>query len=549
MKNTEHADTAIVPSCNLRELPLGVNEFVELRNDHSIYVDKTELIYELAVYNGYFLLARPRCFGKSLLVSTFESLFKYGLRDFKGLAIEKLWHDKTYPVIRINFALCKDFESHEQFRTQMIEVVSQAFKNAGFELPPLRNELLGVGSSVHELFYKLDEDIRPVLLIDEYDAPINACLNDPELYKKVCMELNSLYVVIKDISSRLRFFFYTGICSYNNMSIFSDTNYVTEISRRSEFATLLGFTDEEIRAYFTPYVENAARVLNISVDECFEKLKESYDGYCFDEREPTHVYNPWSVLSFFKSPEKGFGNYWYSSVSKSSLLLNCTVGNALRDVNKYGRDQFITEDDLNSIREVNDYALLYQTGYLTIKEAFSSYNFILNYPNTEIAISLAKLYAKELFKGNEPIDKIHMDAYKLFSTEQIEMLPEKLNEVISCINQNNFPIKDEASLETFFVVYACAHGIDAKPQLYNPRERTSLEFAAGNRYFVLVLKIFDDSEYKREQPKKIQNLLDATVAQIKEKHYGESNSQGKELIRIALVFSLKHKSFVGFKLA
>ena len=122
----------LMNSDEFKYLPRGVADFSQLRNAKKIYVDKTALIYELAnITNGYFFLSRPRRFGKTLLVSTFESLFKNGLQDFKGLAIEKLWQDKTYPVIRINFALCKEFDSFEIFKARMTDAVSKAFKYAG----------------------------------------------------------------------------------------------------------------------------------------------------------------------------------------------------------------------------------------------------------------------------------------------------------------------------------------------------------------------------------------------------------------------------------
>ncbi len=538
-------DLSIMNAKDFCALPLGMDAFSELRDSKMIYVDKTSAIYNLAVRRGHFFLSRPRRFGKTLLISTFESLFKYGLRDFKGLAIEKLWHDKTYPVIRISFADFKNFSSYADFKSKMNNVIALAFDDAGLKLESQVYSSDNISLRIQSLFRKLADDIQPVLLIDEYDAPLNVCLNDYQLFNDIRRELNEFHTTIKSISGKLRFFFFTGICKYKNLSIFSDTNYVTDISMSPDYGTLLGYTDDEVKKYFTPFVENAARVLNISVDECFAKIKENYDGYCFDRKASTHVHTPWSVLSFLNAPQDGFMNYWYTSGGKSAILLNYISGHALRDINEYGKNQFITLDELDSSREINDlndYALLFQTGYLTIKDASSTGDFVLNYPNAEVAASMAQLYAEELFKGNNPYAKIGMNAHKLFATQPVDVIPEKLNEVISCIDHNRFPIRDEASLEAFLLVYAWGGGVNAKSQVNNPHGRSDIEFVAANRYFVFELKVVAD---KNGAPGK----LNEAIKQIESRHYGEGHNQGRELIRIALVFSLEDKAIVDFKLA
>ena len=428
----------LMTDAELAALPCGIDSFTDLRCNRMVYVDKTALIYKLAVRRGRLFISRPRRFGKTLLVSTFESLFKNGLQDFKGLAIEKLWHDRNYPVIRINFALCKEFDSFEVFKARMTDAVSKAFKYAGFIFPKTDNDLLGVGSSVKELFNKLAQDINPVLLIDEYDAPLNACLNRPELFHKVRSELNDFYATIKDISGRLRFFFFTGICKYKNLSIFSDNNYVTDISMSPDYGTLLGYTDEEVREYFKPFVENAARVLNISVDECYARLKENYDGFCFDRKASTHVHTPWSVLSFLNSPQDGFMNYWYTSAGKSSLLLNYIAEHALQDPGKYGADINISINELDSSNELNslnDYVLLNQTGYLTIKKvSLLGNSAVLNYPNEEVAQSMALLYKERIFSIKSSVPDSDIAADVLFYEYPPEQIPSLLNCVLTSID-------------------------------------------------------------------------------------------------------------------
>ena len=172
---------------DLALLPCAESDFHRIRERNNIYVDKTALIYKLAITTQKFFFSRPRRFGKTLLLSTFESLFKYGLRDFKGLAIEKLWTDKkTYPVIRLDFSDCTDFDDEDEFKEFFDEMLLKAVSNSGLVLPKTDPDL-GLKTVLSRFDYLLEhaQPPLPVLLIDEYDAPLNDCLKNPELHFKV----------------------------------------------------------------------------------------------------------------------------------------------------------------------------------------------------------------------------------------------------------------------------------------------------------------------------------------------------------------------------
>ncbi|MCI6796519.1 MAG: AAA family ATPase, partial [Succinatimonas sp.] len=216
----------------IKQLPLGIQNFHELREDDFFYVDKTSFIYELVKpKKGFYFLSRPRRFGKTLLLSTFESLFKYGLKDFNDLAIEKLWtDDKTYPVIRLDFSqLCSDLSDLKSFQTGFEILLSDALSANNLELPPKKME----GDKLSFRFSRLLEQnsaISPVLLIDEYDAPVNYCLDNQALCKQISNELSSFYAMLKRQSSRFRFMFVTGICKYGTIDIFSSGSFIQDLS-------------------------------------------------------------------------------------------------------------------------------------------------------------------------------------------------------------------------------------------------------------------------------------------------------------------------------
>lgn len=301
----------------LKALPLGRSTFSTLRLRNAIYVDKTPLIYQLAQADAKIFLARPRRFGKSLLISTFESLFRDGLKHFHGLAIEKLWDDKTYPVIRLDFSEIKEFSVVRDFRRKFHEKLRAVFGTVGFQLDASD---LGVMTQLSRFLETLDP-ASLVILIDEYDAPLTQCLDKPDLFEEVRSILSELFLTLKANEGCLRFFFMTGITKFSHTSIFSAFNNLQDISLDPLYGTLLGYTDEEIRTYFAPYVSRAAEALKKTQEEILSALKCHYDGFSFDEQARYRVFCPWSVLSFLNRPDRGFQNYWFESGGQSTVLL------------------------------------------------------------------------------------------------------------------------------------------------------------------------------------------------------------------------------------
>ncbi len=544
-----NSSSTLMSYAELARLPCGIDDFADLRARNMIYADKTAIIYNMAVQYGRIFITRPRRFGKTLLVSTFESLFKNGLKYFKGLAIEKLWQDpNTYPVIRLDFSSCKA-STLDDFKERFAGMVATALKKAGLPLPPKTEDIYLLQDRIQALFDSFN-GINPVLLIDEYDAPLNVCLNDPELFDQIRNELVPFYSTIKKIGSKLRFLFITGICKYKNLSIFSDVNFVRDVSFDTDMGTLLGYTDEEILNNFGPFIDNASHVLGISYDECKAKLKQHYDGFCFDRKAITHVYTPWSVLSFLNSPQEGFLNYWYESAGQAAILLNYIAGHTLQKPSDYGRDQLLRLDKLDTSRDLNnlaDVALLYQTGYLAIKHIKSDEKLAtLNYPNAEVAESMALLYSDVVYKNNHPSAVIGMSARSLFASVEVHKIPEKLNQVFLCNDYLLFPIVDEASLRSHLLMYVNGSGIEASVENHNALGRSDLEFIAGKRAFVFELKTVKEDLDDEKLEQKAQQLLSEAIAQIKEKRYGEQHITDKKLIRMALVFSVTKRQIIAF---
>lgn len=519
-------------------LPLGSSNFSSLRQANEIYVDKTDLIYKLAKNRGKIFLARPRRFGKSLLVSTFESLFKKGLQDFKNLKIEKLWTDKTYTVVRFDFSEVKEFSNADDFERQFNSLLISRFEAAGFNyskndydvLIQLSNWLSSLASS------------SLVILIDEYDAPLTNCLDKPELFKEIRSIMSRLFLTLKANEGCLRFFFMTGITKFSNTSIFSAFNNLQDISLNPVFGTLLGYTENEIHNYFNEYLSHSAKVLNVEESQLLDQLRENYNGFSFDLRAQTHVYCPWSVLNFFNYPELGFQNYWYSSGGQPSVLMNYLVSHVLAKPDSYAEAKPIRLSELEAPRQYDDMnleVLLNQAGYLTIREVTPDRYALLGYPNQEVAISMAELYADELLDGKRLQQIGQPSISEVLSNGSVEDVVRQFNSAVNSIDYQKYPIVDEASCRAYLQVLLIGAAMLPKVEIHTAHGRSDLEVNAGKRHWV-----FEFKYTKNDQ--EAEKLLEKAVQQMENRRYGQTDNFS-ELRRVALIFSEKNRSFITWQ--
>ena len=301
----------------LQKLPVGIPEFEKLRQLNCVYVDKTELVYKIASDEGApYFLSRPRRFGKSILTTTFKSLFEHGLEYFKGLAIEKLWTDKTYKVLYLNFADMNS-KNTEQFIKDFNSDLLAAAERFDIDISDTQKD--APNSIIRQILKLTKEPI--VILIDEYDSQLATNINNKELFEKFREILHDFFNAIKNNTKNLRFFFITGVSRFSNASLFSAFNNLQDISMNIEYAGITGFSVEEFEYYFKEHLEHASKVLNKPLVELKQDLKEFYDGYCFDEMASVKLYNPWSVLNFLKNPRVSKYFYLKRDTARISISL------------------------------------------------------------------------------------------------------------------------------------------------------------------------------------------------------------------------------------
>ena len=366
----------------MKELPIGISTFPELIQKGYVYVDKTGIIYTIISKKKYYFLNRPRRFGKSLLISTFNAIFTGNKDLFVDLAISTMPYDwQTYPIISISFA---------GISSTTPEALENGIKRYVQKIAKQYLCILKEGTSgemLQELVETLAKQNSVVLLVDEYDYPILQHIHDNRTAVKMRDILKNFYGVIKDLDQHLRFVFFTGVSKFANTSLFSGLNNLQDIGLKPEYNNLLGYTATEITHYFEQHIIKTANKMGCSVEQLLIDITTWYDGYQFTiEDNATKIYNPFSVLLFLDN--KRFSNYWFQTGTPTFLI------NLLKTKNYPIQDfEYIeaTENDLNifDIDTIPLKTLLFQTGYITISHYNpKTRNYILTYPNRETTDSL-----------------------------------------------------------------------------------------------------------------------------------------------------------------
>ncbi len=373
--------------------PIGIQTFSKIVLGDYLYVDKTELVYELTHRYDYVFLSRPRRFGKSLLMSTLEAYFKGEKELFENLAIENLEKEwKTYPVFRFDLSPA-NFDNP----SRLIAYIEACLKNIENEYSldaegdDISTRLMNL---IQRAYQKYQEKV--VVLIDEYDKPMLDCIHDPEIHSWLKAELRSFYSVIKSSDRYIKFAMLTGITRFGKISVFSGLNNLKDISMLPRYNDICGISETEFQAYFKVSVADFADAHGIQDEEAFSRFKTMYDGYHFASRGEG-IYNPFSVMNAFDDNE--LNNYWYASGSPSYLI-------KLIEINDYPLDRLEgerrTQDQLSDITDLSDdfTPLLYQSGYLT-KKGYDAETeeYILGFPNREVNKAFWNSLANRFLRG------------------------------------------------------------------------------------------------------------------------------------------------------
>ena len=544
---------------DIYKLPNGINDFEKLITEDLIYVDKTDLIYSLTINNSQPLIfSRPNKFGKSLLVSTFEYLFKQRLDLFKNLKIEKLWHDRnTYKVIHLDFT-CAKANNQSEFSKAFCDLLESQFKINGLniERPKSNCPVTYYLNFIYQC--KMNE---VVLLIDEYDAPLINLMEDQKEFENVNKVINNFLSCLKSTSAKLRFLFITGVTRYSNSSILSGFNDYYDISLSPNYGSLLGFTEQEIDTYFGEYLNEIATKLSTSYEDVKTNLKENYDGYCFEETASVHVYNTWSVISFingFNKDSLPYKPYWSTSGAYSSLVMNFIKDisnlnqvkqhsfNLLQNLNSLDNGIVLRFEQLNKASnpiKMDPRVLMYQAGYLTIKESLPG-GAKFGIPNLELQKYLYTNFYENELQPLLPEDSSLQQLNGLLFCSALEKHQSKnildyFSLIIKSIAYDTTIFTHENNLREFIYLALKWLGTDVQREVICGKGRADILIKTLRSYYVFELKLAKNDE-------EVDSKLCEAVNQIKDKDYGNETFK-KNLYRYAVVISEKDHDIAKYQ--
>lgn len=377
--------------------PIGIQSFDRIIEDGYVYVDKTELIYNLTHESSIYFLSRPRRFGKSLLVSTLKNYYLGRRELFRGLAMERLETEWTvYPVFHVDFNGAV-FSNAGQLEAMLRDYVEGWERMYGL----VPDKELGLGLRFRHVLRAAHEQTgrRAVVLIDEYDKPILDVLDvDASLEDRHRNVLKAFYSVFKAADEHLQFVLLTGVTKFSQVSVFSGFNQPKDISMDGRYEALCGITQDEIDRYFPQPIADMAADYRCTPEEMKQRLKQQYDGYHFSDRL-TDVYNPFSLLNALDS--RRIYDYWFRSGTPTYLirLLAHFNENINELTGKYYRPEEFVDYKADVERPL---PMIFQSGYLTIKNYNFQFNtFLLDFPNNEVKNGFLTMLATSYLKPQE----------------------------------------------------------------------------------------------------------------------------------------------------
>ncbi|SFK18243.1 PD-(D/E)XK nuclease superfamily protein [Succinivibrio dextrinosolvens] len=507
----------------------------------SIYVDKTEYIYNLTKQYDRVFISRPRRFGKSLTLNTIGTLFEKGVEPyFKGTWIYDKWDQDKYPVLHLSF-LEYSATDLDEFKRQLCLSIYK-FARAKKIQDVLDDKEPNV--YITNLFDAMSDGEQLILLIDEYDRQLTANINNPELYEKFRICLRDFYGAIKG-KKQIKFLAVTGVTRLKDVSIFSVGSDIMDLSYNNAYSKLIGFTRDEIKHFYLDYLKlgvayennkTPESVSDIEIENLLDRMAEYYDSYCFDEFNQNKVFSTYSVNGFLKDIyEKKtvrFGDYWYDVGGLPSILKNYMESHNL-DIEKLLTSEIeIPYNDFKnptSLIDINENVLMCQTGYLTLKsEIVPGYAVTLGTANREVKSALFMLLGLKIFDTTTPAFALK-NRY-VIETGSVDEIISLFNEVLAALSYDKYPVKDESVLRALLQVYLIGKNHDVRIEQNNSKGRSDIIVNFPKRRVVLELKYTDKVSSEKAK-------LAEAEQQIIEKGYGLENLGDRELIQIACVFN------------
>ena len=530
-----------------RVLPIGGQDFSDLRQRGFLYVDKTSFVADLVSASKYFFLSRPRRFGKSLFLSTLKAYFEGNKESFKGLYLEK-WEEEQatldgreawqqYPVFYLDLSAEKYKElSDLEFRINSFLQKAESIYGHDSEDVTFSQRFEGILRHAYE---KTGRQV--IVLVDEYDKPLLLTLEEgsEDLNNEYRRILKGFFAVLKSGDPYLRFVFVTGVSRFSKVSLFSDMNHLDDISSDEKFSAICGITEDELKANFQPEIEALSKKHSQTYEATLECLKQQYDGYLFVDGGE-HVYNPFSLLNAFAKRE--FRDYWFRSGTPTFLV------NYLKKAHFYLPDlQGDIEMDLSSLCDYradvsSPIPILFQAGYLTIKSYDRELDlYRLGYPNDEVKYGFIKnllpaytsLYLDE---GRSVVARF----YKNVRDGKVDEFMTSLSDLLENIPYSSASKEDvkwrEQNYQIAVALIFQFMGMYTQTEVYSAKGRADCIVHTKDIIYVFEFKLWSAGS------------VEEALAQIQEQEYYKPlRLEGKKLVLIGTSFDEEKRNIKEWK--
>ncbi len=510
----------------MKNLPIGIQSFRDIHERNCVYVDKTRLVHQLVTTGKFYFFSRPRRFGKSLLISTLKELYLGNKAAFEGLWIENNWNwSKTNPVVHFSF----DEMDYKELglKTAISNELEKWAKHH-----KVRLTTIGVKSQFKELLEKVSKKHGKVaLLIDEYDKPIIDFLekSDIETGKANRDVLREFYGVLKNSSDLLELLFITGISKFAKVSLFSHLNNLDDITLSESYATLTGYTQEELELYFGDYLTKIEAKMNLSREDLLERMKIWYNGYSWDG--VSRVYNPFGTLNFLSN--RVFRNYWFSTGSPMFLIEQMRKHTRFDVENSVVDNTILDKYDIENITLI---PLLFQTGYLTVKSIdIMTGDMVLDYPNKEVRESMYAFLIDDLAKNPYRTHTGHtiQDINQAFLSKDLPKVKKMLNALLADLPSETFVKQREGLYHGLIHLIFSYLGMFVNSEVHSSQGRADAVVQTLTDIFIFEFKFNKTAEEALEQ--------------IKDNQYADKyQTSGKTITGIGVNFNSETKQIDGW---
>lgn len=511
----------------MKQLPIGIQTFEEIRNKGLLYVDKTQYLLKIVQEGKYYFLARPRRFGKSLLLSTLKSFFEGKKELFTGLEIDKHCQDWTvHPVIYIDYSLIEYRKSTSIFEQSLLNT----FENIANDYEVKINSPI-ISDYFSNLVRALDRKYgKVVILVDEYDKALTDTLHLPEQFAQNRGVLRKFYTTFKALDPHIRFVLLTGVSRFSKVGVFSGLNNLEDISMDDRFSAMTGFSQQELEQYFAPHLATLQKKIKLEMPALMQNIKVWYNGFSWDG--DNRLYNPFSLFNLFN--KKTFGNYWFSSGTPTFLI------NLIKEQKKLPEtfENIQTYDLVGNSETFNSFPLipiLFQTGYLTIDQIIMDGVrpvYQLTYPNEEVRHSLITYIAATFI--NKDTYEIQPEAIQLRNA----LLQEKPMDFVKYLHSflADIPARLHLPKEAYYhsLVYMMLRltGMQVLLEKETDKGRIDGILELDDKVYIIEFKFATNKRIKR-----VTTLAQKAVHQIENNKYHEAFlASGKKIILLGIGF-------------